>query len=283
VAVTSAFQLAAEWRQTWGQDVIVDVICYRRFGHNETDAPEYTQPVLYKQINKHPRTHAVFEEKLLASGVMSQAELDSVKGNLWKQHEEAFKEADSFKPDEDMGNWVATKWEGYVRPTDKAQSHPTGVDLELLKSIGAKLCAVPEGFKLHNGLKRQLKKKLEDIEGGETLDWATAEALAFASLLLEGNHVRITGQDVQRGTFAHRHCVAKDQSTGEDFCFLNNLDLGPQETFIARNSILSEYGVLGFELGYSYENPRALVLWEAQFGDFANTAQVMIDQPLVRS
>lgn len=278
VAVTSAFQLAAEWRQTWATDVIVDVICYRRFGHNETDAPEYTQPMLYKQIAKHPRTHTVFEQKLLASGSVSQAEMESVKSNLWKQHEEAFAAADSFKPDEDMGNWVATKWEGFVRPTDKASSHPTGVDLELLKKIGAKLCEVPEGFKLHNGLKRQLKKKSEDIEGGETIDWATAEAMSFASLLLEGNHVRITGQDVQRGTFAHRHCVVKDQNTGEDHCFLNNLDLGPQENFIARNSILSEYGVLGFELGYSYENPRALVIWEAQFGDFANTAQVMVDQ-----
>ena len=278
VAVTSAFQLAAEWRQTWATDVIVDVVCYRRFGHNETDAPEYTQPVLYKQIAKHPRTHTVFEGKLLASGSVSQAEMDSVKSNLWKQHEEAFAAADSFKPDEDMGNWVATKWEGFVRPTDKASSHPTGVDLELLKKIGAKLCEVPEGFKLHNGLKRQLKKKSEDIESGETIDWATAEAMSFASLLLEGNHVRITGQDVQRGTFAHRHCVVKDQNTGEDHCFLNSLDLGPQENFIARNSILSEYGVLGFELGYSYENPRALVIWEAQFGDFANTAQVMIDQ-----
>jgi len=277
VAVTSAFELAAEWRQTWQTDVIVDVICYRRFGHNETDAPEYTQPVLYKQINKHPRTEAVYAKSLIDSGIATPQELESLKSGLWKEHEAAFKEADSFKPSEEA-EWVATKWEGFVRPTDMSNSHPTGVDIELLRKIGEKLCQVPDGFKVHNGLKRQLKKKMEDIEGAETIDWATAEALAFGSLLLEGNHVRITGQDVQRGTFAHRHCVIKDQQTGADYCFLNNLDLGPQEVFIARNSILAEYAVVGFELGYSYENPTALVLWEAQFGDFANTAQVMTDQ-----
>jgi len=277
VAVTSAFELAAEWRQTWQTDVIVDVVCYRRFGHNETDAPEYTQPVLYKQINKHPRTEAVYAKSLIDSGVATPQELEATKSALWREHEAAFKEADSFKPSEEA-EWVATKWEGFVRPTDMSNSHPTGVDVELLRKIGERLCYTPDGFKVHNGLKRQLKKKMEDLEGGETIDWATAEALAFGSLLLEGNHVRITGQDVQRGTFAHRHCVIKDQQTGADYCFLNNLNLGPQETFIARNSILAEYGVVGFELGYSYENPTALVIWEAQFGDFANTAQVMTDQ-----
>eukprot|EP00931_Biecheleriopsis_adriatica_P033817 TRINITY_DN1960_c0_g1_i2.p1 TRINITY_DN1960_c0_g1~~TRINITY_DN1960_c0_g1_i2.p1 ORF type:complete len:1021 (-),score=228.48 TRINITY_DN1960_c0_g1_i2:101-3163(-) len=277
VAVTSTFELAAEWRQVWQTDVIVDVVCYRRFGHNETDAPEYTQPVLYKTINKHPRTEAVYGQKLVTSGVATQQELDAIKAELWAKHEVAFQAADNFKP-QGEAEWVATKWEGFVRPTDKSNSHPTGIDLDLLRKIGARLCTVPTEFKVHNGLKRQLKKKQEDIDGGEALDWATAEAMAFGTLLLEGNHVRICGQDVQRGTFAHRHCVIKDQNTGEDYCFLNNLDMGPQENFIARNSILAEYAVLGFELGISYENPSALVIWEAQFGDFANTAQVMTDQ-----
>merc|ERR1719436_1348051 len=131
---------------------------------------------------------------------------------------------------------------------------------------------------MHNGLKRQLKKKREDLKAGKEIDWATAEALAYGTLLLEGTHVRITGQDVQSGTFAHRHCVIRDQKTVEEYCFLNNLNMGPQETYIARNSILAEYAILGFELGYTYENPHALVIWEAQFGDFANTAQVMFDQ-----
>lgn len=276
-AVIAAFELAAEWRQTWLTDVIVDVVCYRRFGHNETDAPEYTQPMLYKSIKKHPRTEAVYGQKLVSAGVATQAELDAIKAESWAQHEQAFSLSDSYKPDK-MSDWVATKWEGFVRPTDKSNSHPTGVDLDLLRKIGARLCTTPSDFKLHPGLQRQLQKKLQDIEAGEGLDWATAEALAFGTLLLEGTHVRVTGQDVQRGTFAHRHCVIKDQNNGSDYCFLNNLNLGPQETFVARNSILSEYAVLGFELGYSYENPRALNIWEAQFGDFANTAQVMVDQ-----
>jgi len=163
-------------------------------------------------------------------------------------------------------------------PTQVASFKDTGVDIAHLRKIGARLCEVPDGFKLHNGLKRQLKKKREDLEQGTAIDWATAEALAYGTLLLEGQHVRITGQDVQSGTFAHRHCVARDQKTEEEYCFLNNLNMGPQEKFIARNSILAEYAVVGFELGYSYENPHALIIWEAQFGDFVNTAQVMVDQ-----
>ncbi|CAE7923830.1 ogdh [Symbiodinium sp. KB8] len=192
VAVTSAFELAAEWRQTWQTDAANLQVCYRRFGHNETDAPEYTQPVLYKQINKHPRTEAVYANSLVDSGAATPQELEAMKSSIWKEHEAAFKEADSFKPSEEA-EWVATKWEGFVRPTDMSNSHPTGVDVELLRKIGERLCYTPDGFKVHNGLKRQLKKKMEDLEGGETIDWATAEALAFGSLLLEGNHVRMKG------------------------------------------------------------------------------------------
>mmetsp|Transcript_152805 Transcript_152805/g.271075 ORF Transcript_152805/g.271075 Transcript_152805/m.271075 type:complete len:1029 (+) Transcript_152805:66-3152(+) len=274
-AVAATFELAAEWRQTWQTDVIVDVIGYRRFGHNEMDAPEYTQPMLYKKITPHPRSEEVFRNALIGKGFPS-AELEAIKTNIWNEHEEAFKASDGWKSEE---TWVATKWEGFaVRPTDKGKADPTAVPHDLLKKIGLKLTEVPEGFTPHKGLARQLKKKREEIEAGENIDWGTAEALAWGSLLLEGTHVRITGQDVQRGTFSHRHCVIKDQNNGSDFCFLNNLNLGPQQHFTARNSILAEYGVLGFELGYSYENPRALCIWEAQFGDFANTAQVMIDQ-----
>lgn len=174
--------------------------------------------------------------------------------------------------------WVATKWEGFKKPDQEAEDWATGVDLEHLRKIGQRLCEVPEGFSLHSGLKRQLKKKREDVEAGTEIDWALAEALAYGSLLLENNSVRITGQDVQSGTFAHRHCVIRDQKTSDSYCFLDNLNLGPQKRFTARNSILSEYAVLGFELGFTYENPHSLVIWEAQFGDFANTAQVMIDQ-----
>lgn len=275
-AVVAAFELAAEWRQAWNTDVIIDVICYRRFGHNETLNPDYTQPLLYKKIGKHARTLAGFADKLVNDGVASKAELEEINKSVWDKHEEAFVSADGWK-----GNsmeWVATKWEGFAKPIDPSAGFPTGVDLDLLRKIGHRLCEAPEGFKLHNGLKRQLKKKREDVDAGTEIDWALAEALAYGSLLLENTHVRITGQDVQSGTFAHRHCVIRDQATADTYCFLSNLNLGPQEKFIARNSILAEYAVLGFELGYTYENPHALVIWEAQFGDFANTAQVMIDQ-----
>lgn len=276
VGTAAAFELAAEWRQTWGMDVVIDVIGYRRYGHNETDAPEYTQPMLYKTIAKHPRSEDLFRQKLISSGTATEAEVNKIKDYQWEVHEKCFVEADNYK--EEPFNWLATTWEGLARPIDPSKADPTGLDIELLKKIGAGLCTVPEGFKLHPGLKRQLKKKFEDIDGGKTIDWAAAEGLAFGSLLLEGKHVRLTGQDVQRGTFAHRHCVIKDQANGGDHTFLNNLNMGDQEKFIARNSILSEYGVLGFELGYSYENPHQLNIWEAQFGDFANTAQVMFDQ-----
>jgi len=274
--VVAAFELAAEWRQEWGMDCVVDVIGYRRYGHNETDAPEYTQPMLYKVISKHPRAEKIFRDRLISAGVASEADLTKIRDFQWNTHEKCFEDADNYKEGE--FNWLATKWEGLARPIDPSRADPTGVDMDLLRSIGQKLCDVPEGFTPHPGLKRQLKKKREDIEGGKLIDWATAEGMAFGSLLLEDKHVRITGQDVQRGTFAHRHCVVKDQKTGADFCFLNNMGLGEQEKLVARNSILSEYGVLGFELGYSYESPQQLTLWEAQFGDFANTAQVMFDQ-----
>mmetsp|Transcript_27829 Transcript_27829/g.69902 ORF Transcript_27829/g.69902 Transcript_27829/m.69902 type:complete len:1019 (+) Transcript_27829:71-3127(+) len=275
-AVVAAFELAAEWRQAWGTDVIIDVVCYRRFGHNESLNPDYTQPVLYKRIAHHPRAEQVMYSKLIDSDIAAKRQLDDIKESVWKHHEDCFSEADTYKGSSMV--WVATKWEGFAKPNEASQGYPTGVDIEVLKKIGAKLCEAPAGFSLHSGLRRQLKKKKEDIDAGDALDWAAAEALAWGALLLEGNHVRITGQDVQSGTFAHRHCVAKDQKTGDTHCFLNNLDMGPQANFIARNSILAEYAVLGFELGYSFENPHALLIWEAQFGDFANTAQVMIDQ-----
>jgi len=275
VAVARVFELAAEWRQTFATDVIVDVVCYRRYGHNESLNPDYTQPVLYQRIAKHPRAEAILTDKLISSGAVPKAELDAIRDSVWNDHETSFKASETYHEAED--DWVATKWEGFVKPYDPSQADPTGVDLDLLRKIGDRMFEAPESFALYGRLKKQLQQKKKDIQTGE-IDWGTAELLAWASLLLEGTHVRITGQDVQPGTFAHRHCVATDQNTGEKFCFLNHLNLGPQEKLVARNSILSEYAVLGFELGYSYENPNALNVWEAQFGDFANTAQVMIDQ-----
>jgi len=276
-AVVRAFEIAMEWRHDWGQDVILDVVCYRRFGHNESDNPEFTQPLLYKSIKDHPRTEAKFAETLLKNGLATEEELAAIRGRLWDQLEADYLAAKDYSPPH-QSEWLATKWEGMRRPNELAQKQPTAVDAEVLRKIGLRLCETGEGFTAHSGLKRVLKAKRERIEAGTGIDWGTAEGLAFGTLLLEGNHVRLTGQDVQRGTFSHRHCVVHDQVTNGEYSFLNNLALGPQEQFIARNSILSEYAVLGFELGYSYENPNALSIWEAQFGDFANTAQVIIDQ-----
>jgi 2-oxoglutarate dehydrogenase E1 component len=277
VAVVRAFEMAAEWRQEWGTDVILDIVCYRRFGHNESDNPDFTQPLLYKAISKQRRSEELLAESLVKQGHATVADIEAIKNKVWNKFEADYKAAQNYDPMA-KGDWVATKWEGLRGPNEIAQAKTSGVDLDLLKAIGIKLCEVPADFKLHNSLKRIMKGKRERVEAGDGLDWGTCEGLAFGSLLLEGNHVRLTGQDVQRGTFSHRHCVVHDQATDTEHNFLNELNMGPQETFIARNSILAEYAVLGFELGYSYENPNALVIWEAQFGDFANTAQVMIDQ-----
>jgi len=277
IAVVRAFQMAAEYRQEWGDDVILDVICYRRFGHNESDNPDFTQPLLYKQIKKQPRSVELLADRLVKDGIATQSELQQINSKMLEQYEADFVAAQTYKPPEET-EWLATKWEGVRTPNQVAQKQQTGIDIDLLQKVGVRLCEVPEGFKMHNSLKRIMKNKRERVEAGTGMDWGTAEGLAFGTLLLEGNHVRITGQDVQRGTFSHRHCAVHDQATNDVHVFLNNLNLGPQESFIARNSILAEYAVLGFELGYSYENPNALVIWEAQFGDFANTAQVMFDQ-----
>jgi len=277
MAVVRAFEMAAEWRQSWGSDVIIDVICYRRFGHNENDNPEFTQPLLYKEISKHKRSEEIYAQRLEKEGHASAAQLQQIKSQVWAKYEKDLEAAQHYESQK-TSDWVATKWEGIRLPNQSTARKPSGTDIELLRKIGYKLCEVPDNFKLHAALKRILKTKRDRVEAGNGLDWGTAEALAFGSLLLEGHHVRITGQDVQRGTFSHRHCQVHDQATSEEYCFLENLGLGPQETFVARNSILSEYAVLGFELGYSYDNPNALVIWEAQFGDFVNTAQVIIDQ-----
>jgi len=275
VATARVFELAAEWRQAFSTDVIIDVVCYRRYGHNETQNPDYTQPLLYKKIAKHPRSEEVLAAKLVESNVATKEELEAIRVGIWQEHEKAFVEADSWQGEND---WLATKWEGMALPLEASKADPTAVELETLKKIGYRLCEAPDGFNLHSGLKRQLKAKREMIDSGKGLDWATAEALAYGACLLEGTHVRLAGQDSQSGTFAHRHSVIRDQKTMAEYCFLNNLEMGPQAEYIARNSILAEYAVLGFELGYSYENPNCLNLWEAQFGDFANTAQVIFDQ-----
>lgn len=290
LAVSTALETAVEYRHEWGTDVIVDVICYRRNGHNEMDQPAFTQPKLYKKISRHPTTLQLFEKRLVNEGTMTNEEIDEIKTFVMESYEKDLEASKTYEKSED--DWLSSKWAGFKSPTQMSRIRPTGVDIEMLRKIGITAGTVPDDFKLHRQMKKIFTNRREQSEKGEGIDWGTAEALAFGSLLVEGNHVRITGQDVQRGTFSHRHAVVKEQDTEQDYTPLNHItkrmdpscpkeDMSGPDTqagFTCRNSILSEFAVLGFELGYSLENPNALVLWEAQFGDFVNGAQIMIDQ-----
>lgn len=274
-AVAWVFALAVEFRQMFHRDIVVDLIGYRRFGHNENDQPLYTQPLMYKAIQKQPRCLDIYKNRLLADGVLSEKEWDEMKNQIWERYETGHRAGKIYKPK--VGDWLESRWEGFNGPAQQARIRQTGVPMEILKKYGAQLTNLPEGFQVHRGIKKILEQKAESIRTGDQVDWATGEALAFATLLAEGNHVRLSGQDVERGTFSHRHSVVHDQVTGQKWCFLKNLDTN-QHGFSISNSSLSEFAVMGFELGYSMENPNSLVLWEAQFGDFANGAQIMIDQ-----
>lgn len=290
LAVSSALETAVEWRHEWGTDVIIDMVCYRRNGHNELDQPAFTQPKLYKKISRHPSTLAVFEKRLIREGTLTKEECDEIRQFVLDSYDSDFEASKTYKAK--PTDWLSSRWEGFKGPHQKSRIRPTGVDVEVLRKIGMQAGTVPKDFKLHRQMAKIFKARSQMAEKGEGIDWGTAEAMAFGSLLLEGNHVRITGQDVQRGTFSHRHAVVKDQDTEEEYTPLNHLaktmdpsspmeELAKPDTqagFTCRNSILSEFGVLGFEHGYSLENPNALILWEAQFGDFVNGAQIMIDQ-----
>jgi len=290
LSVCTAFEMAVEWRQEFGEDCIIDMICYRRYGHNELDQPMYTQPLMYHKINKHKDTTEIFGNELVSKGVCTQQDITDIKKMVNDTLESEFQAAKSWEtPNND---WLSSRWSGYLSPRQQSRIRETGVEIEKLREIGTKIATLPEDFKPHKQMGKIFQARLKTITEGEGIDWGTAEALAFGTLLIEGNHVRLTGQDVQRGTFSHRHASVTDQTTGELYTPLNNIakHVSPsapmnvlsapdvQAEFVARNSILSEFGVLGFETGYSLENPNTLILWEAQFGDFVNGAQVMIDQ-----
>lgn len=290
LAVSTALETAVEWRHEWGGDVIIDMICYRRNGHNELDQPAFTQPKLYKKISQHPSTLQIFEKRLIDEGVLTKEECDEIRKFTLDSYEKDFEASKTYVKKET--DWLSSRWEGFKGPSQLSRIRPTGVDIEVLRRIGMTAGTVPPDFKLHNQMAKIFKARRDMSEQGIGIDWGTAEAMAFGSLLLEGNHVRLTGQDVQRGTFSHRHAVVKDQNTEDECTPLNRLatNLSPsapkgesnlhdtQAGFTCRNSILSEFAVLGFEHGYSLENPNSLVIWEAQFGDFVNGAQILIDQ-----
>jgi len=290
IAVSCALQFAIDYRHEWGTDVVIDMICYRRNGHNEMDQPMFTQPKLYKAITRHSSTLDIFEKRLIADGTMTKDECQEIRDFTLQSYENDLQASKTYKPK--PSDWLSSKWEGFKSPGQHSRIRPTGVEIDTLKHIGNKAGAVPEGFKLHRQMAKIFKARQEMASEGSGIDWGLAEAMAFGSLLIEGNHVRLTGQDVQRGTFSHRHAVVKHQDTEEEFTPLNSLAKvlsmsapleelrlpDTQAKLIVRNSILSEFAVLGFEHGYSLENPNALIIWEAQFGDFVNGAQVMLDQ-----
>lgn len=274
-AVVHVARLATEFRQTFKKDVVIDLFCYRRQGHNETDEPAFTQPIMYKTIAAQATTRTKYAEALVSQGVLTAEEAEAMAARYTQQLEEAFVASKNYKPNK--ADWLEGRWAGLEAANKSNQQGNTAVDIDTLREIGRKICTAPEGFTMHRTLKRVLDARKATIEAGENLDWATGEALAFGSLAMEGFPIRLSGQDCGRGTFSQRHAVLTDQATEERFVPLNNLRPG-QASFEVHDSLLSEEAVLGYEYGFSLAEPKALVCWEAQFGDFVNGAQVIIDQ-----
>ena len=274
-AVTYVAKVATEYRQKFGKDVVIDMFCYRRFGHNEGDEPMFTQPLMYKTIKAHPSTREIYAERLVNEGTMTSAEVDADVKAFEDKLDKAFddgKDLDIQEPD-----WLDGEWKGLKLPEDDERRGKTGVSQKRLKTLGAKFTSVPDDVTPHRTLQRVLDARAKSISSGKGLDWATAEHLAFATLLDEGYPVRLSGQDCGRGTFSQRHSHVVDQKTGERRTLLNHISDG-QANYEVIDSLLSEEAVLGYEYGYSLADPNTLTLWEAQFGDFANGAQVFFDQ-----
>jgi 2-oxoglutarate dehydrogenase E1 component len=277
-SVVYAAKIATEFRQKFKKPVVIDMFCYRRFGHNETDEPAFTQPLMYKRIAGQPTVVTLYGKRLMEEGVLSQDELDAMKAAYRKTLDENFTSAEGYKANK--ADWLDGRWAGLKAAKDHEEPRKgdTGVPVAKLKDIGLKLTKIPKTFKVHRTMQRVLDARRKMIEDGAGLDWAMAEHLAFGTLLLDGFPVRLSGQDVQRGTFSQRHAVLVDQENEKRYTPLNHLVKDQQIKIDAINSMLSEEAVLGFEYGYSLAEPNALTIWEAQFGDFANGAQVVFDQ-----
>ena len=276
-AVVYAAKVATEYRMIFHKPVVIDMFCYRRFGHNEGDEPAFTQPIMYKTIRKHKTTATLYAERLVADGLVTVDEVDKMRTDWRETLEQEFQAADDYKPNK--ADWLDGKWAGLhtASAKDEQRAGKTAVPLKTLKEIGKKLTETPADFNAHRTIQRFLDNRAKMIETGEGLDWATAEALAFGSLALDGVGIRLSGQDCERGTFSQRHSVLYDQDTETRFTPLNTLKPG-QGRYEVINSMLSEEAVLGYEYGYTLAEPNSLTLWEAQFGDFANGAQVVFDQ-----
>src|SRR5882757_2591102 len=281
-AVVYAAKVATEFRQKFQHPVVIDMFCYRRYGHNEGDEPSFTQPLMYKAIRNHPPVGEIYAKKLVGENVVTEGEVEKMRAD-WRARLDAELEASQgYKAN--SADWLDGRWADIkaARDADDPRRGKTGVALATLREIGEKITAIPQGFHVHRTIQRFLENRHKAIETGEGIDWATGEALAFCTLLREGHRVRLSGQDSERGTFSQRHSVLVDQENEDRYTPFNHLGDGhdgkPQARFEVVNSMLSEEAVLGFEYGYTLAEPDALTLWEAQFGDFANGAQVVFDQ-----
>jgi len=276
-AVVLAMEIALEYRQTFKRDVFVDLLCYRKYGHNEGDEPKFTQPKLYKSIGKHPNPRVIYLDKLVKEGVVTKEEGDILKANFDDMLQERLAEAKQIKKAH-VTDFLEEEWKGFKHGTHKdfETSPVTAVSEEKIKELGIKLATLPEGKKYFRKIVKLLKDRVAMINE-DRLDWGMGEMLAYATLLAEGHNVRLSGEDVERGTFSHRHAVVITEDNEEKVTTLNLLQ-EKQGKFEVYNSLLSEYGVLGFDYGYAFTTPNALTIWEAQFGDFFNGAQIMVDQ-----
>ncbi|MBL4918752.1 2-oxoglutarate dehydrogenase E1 component [Szabonella alba] len=274
-AVVHAARVAIEFRQKFHKDAVIDIFCYRRFGHNEGDEPMFTNPAMYKQIRQHKTTLQLYTERLVRDGLIPEGEIEDMKAAFQSRLNDEFEAGKDYKPNK--ADWLDGRWKNLSREGADYQAGTTAISPETMAEIGAALTRAPEGFDLHKTVGRQLEAKAKMFETGKGFDWATAEALAFGSLAVEGYPVRLSGQDCTRGTFSQRHSAFIDQTTEERYHPLNHIKPG-QARYEVIDSMLSEYAVLGFEYGFSLSEPNALVMWEAQFGDFANGAQIMFDQ-----
>ena len=274
-AVVHAAKVATEFRQKFHKDVVIDIFCYRRFGHNEGDEPMFTNPIMYKRIKTHKTTLSLYTERLVKDGLIPEGEIEDMKTAFQAHLNDEFEAGKDYKPNK--ADWLDGRWSHLDRNKDEYMRGQTSISQDTMSEVGAALTRVPDGFPLHRTVGRLLDSKRQMFETGKGFDWATGEALAFGSLLTEGYPVRLSGQDSARGTFSQRHSALINQDTEERYYPLNNVREG-QSRYEVIDSMLSEYAVLGFEYGFTLAEPNALTLWEAQFGDFSNGAQIMFDQ-----
>ncbi len=273
-SVVHCAKIAIEFRQQFSKDVVIDMICYRRFGHNEGDEPSFTQPLMYKKIRAHPTTLNIYGKKLVQEGTLSESEFNKMNTDFKQLLENQFKTAKDYKP---KLNWFEGTWSRYQPTKGKDKKGVTGVNNDKIKKISEKINSIPSKIFAHKTIERVFSQRAKTVAEGKNIDWSTAESLAFGTLLEEGFPVRLVGQDSGRGTFSQRHSVIRNQNDNSRYIPLNNIS-NNQKKYEIVDSLLSELAVLGFEYGYSLVEPETLTIWEAQFGDFANGAQVVIDQ-----